>query len=281
MANHGHFVWYELTTTDPEAAKAFYTSVVGWGLRDASMPGAAYTLFTAGEASVGGVMGLPPDARRMGAQPRWIGYVGVDDVDATVEAITRLGGAVYVPPTDVPDVSRFAIVADPQQAPFALFKWLRPEAEPAAALKTPGHVGWHELFAANWQNAFAFYGALFGWQNVDADVGGIGAYQLFSAGGQTLGGMSTKPPTVPMAFWLYYFNVGDVDAAAQRVKANGGHVVEGPTDAPGGSAIVRCTDPQGAMFALIGASQPRVRGYFGPAAARDPGATRIYVPKKS
>lgn len=281
MANHGHFVWYELTTTDPEAAKAFYASVVGWGLRDASMPGAAYTLFTAGEASVGGVMGLPPDARRMGAQPRWIGYVGVDDVDATVERIARLGGAVYVPPTDVPDVSRFAIVADPQQAPFALFKWLRPEEAPAAALKTPGHVGWHELFAANWQSAFAFYSALFGWQKVEADVGGIGAYQLFSAGGQTLGGMATKPPSVPMAFWLYYFNVGDIDAAAERVKAQGGHVIEGPTDAPGGNAIARCTDPQGAMFALIGEGRRKVRGYFEPAAAQAPGATRFYVPKKS
>jgi hypothetical protein len=283
MANaHGHFVWYELTTTDAEAAKAFYTNVVGWGTRDASMPGAAYTLFTAGEAAVGGLMGLPAEARRMGAQPRWIGYVGVDDVDATVAQIKRLGGAVYVPPTDVPDVSRFSIVADPQMTAFALFKWRRAEdRQQPDALKTPGHVGWHELFAANWEKAFAFYGELFGWQKVDADVGGIGTYQLFSAGGQTIGGMSTKPPSVPMTFWLYYFNVGNIEDAAERVKALGGQILEGPVEVPGGNWIVRCMDPQGAVFALSGEGAKKVRGYFEPTAADDPAATRFYVPKKA
>jgi uncharacterized protein len=280
---HGHFIWYELTTTDAEAAKAFYASVVGWGTRDASMPGAAYTLLTAGAASVGGLIGLPAEARRMGAQPRWTGYVGVDDVDATVARLKALGGAVYVPPTDVPDVSRFAIVADPQMATFALFKWLQPEDQPqtGALLKAPGHVGWHELAASNWQKAFAFYSALFGWTKVDADIGGIGTYQLFAAGGQTVGGMSTKPPSVPMTFWLYYFNVDNIEVAAERVKAGGGQVLEGPSEAPGGSWIARCVDPQGAMFALTGAGPRKVRGYFEPAAARDPGAARFYVPKKS
>ena len=70
VSAHGCFVWYELTTTDADAAKAFYTDVVGWGLRDASMPGAAYTLFTAGEIAVAGLTGLPAEARRLGAQPR-------------------------------------------------------------------------------------------------------------------------------------------------------------------------------------------------------------------
>ena len=83
--SHGRFVWYELMTTDMEAAKAFYAKVVGWGTQDASMPGMAYTLFTVGGASVGGLMGLPEGARKTGAEPRWLGYVGVNDVDATAE----------------------------------------------------------------------------------------------------------------------------------------------------------------------------------------------------
>ena len=87
VSSHGCFVWYELTTTDAEAAKAFYADVVGWGLRDASMPGAAYTLFTAGEDPVAGLTGLPAEARKMGAQPRWMGYVGVDDVDAATDRL--------------------------------------------------------------------------------------------------------------------------------------------------------------------------------------------------
>ena len=73
--SHGRFVWYELMTPDIEAASAFYVNVVGWGTRDASMPKLAYTLFTIGGASVGGLINLPEDARKMGAEPRWIGYV--------------------------------------------------------------------------------------------------------------------------------------------------------------------------------------------------------------
>jgi hypothetical protein len=213
-------------------------------------------------------MGLPAEARKMGAQPRWTGYVGVDDVDAATDRLKRLGGAVYVPPTDVPDVSRFSVVADPQAATLALVKWLNPGQEQPVAPTSLGHVGWHALSAVDWQKAFAFYGELFGWQKVDADVVGIGTYQLFSAAGQTIGSMSTKPPAVPMPFWLYYFNVGDIDAAVERVKA------------PGDKRIARCTDPQDAMFALTGSGRSKTIGYFGPVAADDPAATRLFVPKK-
>jgi uncharacterized protein len=280
VRSHGCFVWYELTTTDAEAAKAFYTDVVGWGMRDASMPGTAYTLFTAGEVAVAGLTGLPAEARKMGAQPRWTGYVGVGDVDDTTDQLRRLGGTVYVPPTDVPDVSRFSIVADPQAATLALVRWLNPDEQQPAAPSLPGHVGWHELSAVDWEQAFAFYGELFGWQKVDADFGGIGTYLIFSAGGHSIGGMFTKPPTVPMPFWLYYFNVGDIDAAAKRVKAGGGRILEGPLEARGGNRIVRCADPQGAMFALRAGRHEAV-GYFGRAAADDPAATRLFVPKKT
>jgi predicted enzyme related to lactoylglutathione lyase len=187
---------------------------------------------------------------------------------------------VYVPPTDVPDVSRFSIVADPQAATLALVKWLNPGQEQPAAPTSPGHVGWHELSAVDWEKAFAFYVELFGWQKVDADFGESGTYLLFSAGGHSIGGMFTKPPTVPMPFWLYYFNVGDLDAAAKRVKAGGGKILEGPIEARGGNRIARCTDPQGAMFALR-AGRPNPVGYFGRAAADDPAATRLFVPKKA
>ena len=117
----GRFVWYELMAGDTEAAKAFYTKVVGWGTQDGPVPGMAYTMFTTGQMPVGGMMAQPEDARKMGAPPSWIGYVAVDDVDATAERIKRLGGAVHVPPTDIPNVGRFSVVADPQSAVFALF----------------------------------------------------------------------------------------------------------------------------------------------------------------
>ena len=180
--SHGHFVWYELMTTDMEAAKAFYADVVGWGTQDVSTPGMAYTLFTAGGASVSGLMDLPEDARTSGLRPSWIGYVGVNDVDAAAERIKELGGAVHVPPTDIPNISRFSIAVDPQMATIALFKWLNGGQEQPTELDAPGRVGWHELLAADWEQAWTFYRELFGWQKADADTGAVGTYQLFSAG---------------------------------------------------------------------------------------------------
>ena len=260
MANsHGRFIWYQLLTTDVEAAKAFYAEVVGWGRRDASAPGMPYTLFTAGEASVAGLMGLSEDATKMGARPSWLGYVGVDDVDATADRIQRLGGVVRIPPMDIRDVSRFSIVADPQMATVGLFKGVKPRHEQVVDPRTPGRVGWHELLAADWEQAWPFYGELFGWQKAEANVGAMGEYQQFSAGGQTIGGMMNKPPTVLDSCWLYYFNVGDIDAAVKRVKAGGGQVLRGPTEVLDGNWIVQCADPQGAMFALVG---HRGLGYF-------------------
>ena len=121
----------------------------------------------------------------------------------------------YVPPTSVPGISRFSVVADPQQATFVLCKWLQPGEEKPADPSAAGRVGWHELLAANWERAFPFYSALFGWQRADTDSEAMSTYQQFSAGGQTIGGMYTKPASVPMPFWLYYFNSNDVDAAAK------------------------------------------------------------------
>jgi predicted enzyme related to lactoylglutathione lyase len=259
---HGRFVWYELVTTDVAAAKLFYAKVVGWGTQDASTPGPAYTFFTVGKTSASGLIDLPEDARKMGATPGWIGYVGVNDVDAAVDRIKRLGGAVHVPPTDIPDISRFSVVADPQMATLALVKWLKPGQQQPAELGEPGRVGWHELLAADWEKAFAFYRELFDWQKADADISPIGTYQLFSAGGQTIGGMYTKPSMVPVPFWLYYFNIGDIHLAAERVKAGGGQILEGPLEVLGGSWVARCTDPQGAMFALAGKRSRNAIGYF-------------------
>jgi predicted enzyme related to lactoylglutathione lyase len=249
----GRFVWYELMASDTEAAKAFYTQVVGWGTQDGPVPGMAYTMFTTGQMPVGGMMAQPEDARKMGAPPSWIGYVAVDDVDATAERIKRLGGAVHVPPTDIPNVGRFSVVADPQSAVFALFNSPNTCDAPLPEPGTPGHVGWHELSAADWQKAFAFYSELFGWQKADAmDMGAMGTYQIFSVGGQPAGGMMNKPAMVPVPNWLYYINVADFDAAVDRVKTGGGQILNGPMQVPGGDWIIQGKDPQGAMFALVG-----------------------------
>lgn len=250
---HGKFVWYELMTTDTAAATAFYRSVVGWGATEAPMPDMIYTLLTAGEAQIGGLMPIPKAAADMGARPGWIGYVAVGDVDVATGQVKQDGGAVYRAPDNIPGVGRFAIVADPQGAAFALFKGAGEPDAPPPAPDTPGHIGWHELHTSDREAAVAFYAKQFGWTKSDAlDMGPMGVYQLFAWNGETIGGMMTKMEASMPSFWLYYFNVDDIDAAEARVKAAGGQVANGPQQVPGGSWILQAFDPQGAMFALVG-----------------------------
>jgi predicted enzyme related to lactoylglutathione lyase len=215
------------------------------------MPAQSYTLLGPGEIHVAGLMPIPQDARDVGARPGWIGYIGVDDVDGYAKRVKDKGGAIHREPADIPGVGRFAIAADPQGIMFALFKGAGTP-PPAVAAGTPGHAGWHELHAVDGVKAFEFYSDMFGWTKADAmPMGEMGVYQLFAVDGVPVGGMMTKMPQSPAPFWIYYFNVPEIGAAEARVKSGGGQIINGPMQVPGGSWIVQCLDPQGAMFALV------------------------------
>jgi predicted enzyme related to lactoylglutathione lyase len=246
------FVWYELMTTDLGAAEAFYRQAIGWTIADAGMPDLKYSIASAGGRGVAGMMTLPPEVRALGVPPNWTGYIGVADVDAWAERIRAAGGTIHHPPTDIPGVGRFAVVADPQGAAFALYKGNSDDEMPPAT-NAPGTMGWHELYASDLDAAWAFYSAMFGWTKGEAiDMGPMGVYQLFvGPGSHAIGGMMKRPPEVPAACWLYYVNVEAIDAAMARVLAGGGRVLMGPQQVPGGSWIAQCTDPQGAMFAMV------------------------------
>ena len=250
--SHGSFVWYELMTTDAKAAEAFYRDVVGWQTRDAGMPGMAYTLLEVAGAAVAGLMTLPAEAAQSGARPGWIGYVAVDDVDAAAKSFAAAGGTIHRAPDDIPGIGRFAVAADPQGAVICLFRGDGDMGPPAPPAGTPGTIGWHELMAIDWQPAFDFYAAQFGWTKAEAhDMGPMGLYQIFAKDGEAVGGMMTKPAEVPVAYWGYYFNTEAIDAAAARVTAAGGKILFGPMEVPGGSWVVQGLDPQGAVFALV------------------------------
>ncbi len=249
---HGKFCWYELMTTDADAAARFYTAVVGWAAVDSGMTGHRYTLLQVAGQSVGGLMALPPEAAAGGARPGWVGYVAVDDVDAHAVRLTQAGGQVCKPAEDIPGVGRFAVVADPHGAVFCLFKDAAGGDMPApAAPGTPGRVGWHELHAGALAAEWPFYESLFGWKKTDAlDMGPMGVYQLWD-NGRNQGGMMTKSAEMPASAWLYYVNTDAADAAVARIEAGGGRVLMGPQEVPGGSWIVQALDPQGAHFALV------------------------------
>ena len=251
---HSSFIWYELMTSDQKAAEAFYHAVVGWEMADAGQPDMRYTVASSGARGVGGVMTLPAEACEAGAKPGWIGYIGVADADAAAKRIAESGGSIQRPPADIPNVGRFAVVADPGGAAFMLLTPLPREQEPPLVEPaTPGHVGWHELYAGNGQEAaFAFYSGHFGWTTIEMlDMGPMGKYRIFGAGGAPIGGMMDKPADAPLPAWTFYFNVDGIDAAMERIQTHGGRVLMGPQQVPGGSWIVQALDPQGASFALV------------------------------
>ena len=249
--NHRHFVWYELMTTDVAGAGAFYTEVIGWRAQDASTSHLPYTLLTSGDVEIGGLMGLPEEATKKGAMPRWMGYVGVNDVAVVADQIRRLGGRVYVPPTKT-NIGRISVVADLEMATLGLIDEVQPQQDEFRGLDQPARVGWCELLAAKPDKAFAFYNTLFGWQREEAEAGAMDSYQLLLAGNQTIGGIFAKREREPVSFWLYYFNVDDIDAATKRLKDAGGRIFEGPVEVPGDTWVARCVDPQGATFAIQG-----------------------------
>lgn len=248
------FIWYELTTSDPDAAEAFYRTVVGWNTADAGQPGTRYTILSAGERGVGGVTPLSAEAARAGARPGWLGYVAVPDTDGVAKRIVEAGGAIHDGPADIPDVGRSAVVADPGGAVFMLLTPL-PRADAPAPVEpsTPGLVSWHELYAGNGQEAaFAFYSEQFGWETAELmDMGPMGQYRIFAADGVPLGGMMDKPEEAPASAWSFYVNVDGLDAAVARIVGSGGQVLMGPHEVPGGSWIVQALDPQGVAFALV------------------------------
>ncbi len=257
MANA--FVWYDVMTTDVEAAEKFYSSVMGWKTKDSGMTGAVYKLILNGDVLVGGIMPIPEDAKAMGVPPAWMGYIGVSDVDEYAKKVKAAGGMIHREPTDIPGVGRFAVAADPHGAGFILFQGNSDAAPAPVPFMAKGHIGWKELHAGDREEAAAFYSKLFGWTKDTAnDMGGGEAnggfvYQTLKSGGEMADiGMMTKMPSMPMPAWAYYLSVGDIDAGVKRVKDNGGEVLMDVMQVPGGVWIAPCKDPQGAQFNLIG-----------------------------
>lgn len=254
MANlHGDFVWYELLTSDPDAAAKFYGAVIGWQVRDSGQSGTDYRLFSIDGFDIGGLMALPPGATAMGMRPAWLGYIGVDDVDASVAKIIAAGGALHMPATDIPGVGRFAMLADPQGAIFYVMRGSVDGTSTAFASEELGHCGWNELSASDPVAALEFYQAQFGWVKGDVmPIGEIGDYQFIQQGSVTIGAMMRRQSEASPPMWLFYFRVADIDAASERVRVAGGQILHGPSEVPGGQYVVLGADPQQALFALIG-----------------------------
>jgi predicted enzyme related to lactoylglutathione lyase len=114
--------WFELATSDTKAAGKFYSGVFGWGLDTQAMGAMNYTMLKVGKESVAGVMALTPEMKKGNVPPNWLPYIRVEDSDGTAKKATSLGGKVLHGPMDVPNVGRFAVLADPTGAAFAVIR---------------------------------------------------------------------------------------------------------------------------------------------------------------
>ena len=284
MANHhGDFIWYELMTTDQAAAERFYTPMLGW-----TMSGdPSYRHIEGSDGGVGGMLTITPEMTAGGARPAWIGYVAVDDVDKMVASIEDGGGSVTWPANDMEGVGRIALVADPQGAPFYVIRPTPPADRPDRESHAfsydkprPGHCAWNELSTSDPEAAKHFYGQRFGWVKdgemdmpVLSDAAGgveggpLGKYEFLRHTGRApegspmgqgmLGAVMPSMPQMPVSAWTFYFRVADIDAAAGHIAAQGGAIVQEPTEIPGGEFSLVAIDPQGAHFGLVG---PRKEG---------------------
>ena len=252
---HGSWIWYELMTPDAQASRAFYAGVVGWTIdADSMMPGAVeYRLIHGPETEAGGMLTLSADMLANGAKPGWIGYLGVDDVDAAVDRLQALGGAVHMQATDAPGVGRMAMVADPQGVPFYVMRGASDEASRAYGRMATGHVSWNELQTSDAAAGFAFYHALFGWQKAGGMPMPWGEYSFLrtAADEEVFGAMMPREKEDHPTGWTFYFRVPDIEAAHAKVKELGGNPLSDPMEVPGGERVFHAADPHGAVFGLV------------------------------
>ena len=246
----GRPVWYELMTTDPAAAEKFYRTVVGWTAMPFEGSPEPYTIFKRkGDVNVAGLMKRPEG---MHMPPFWAMYVAVPKFEEAVAHIKRLGGGELSPAMDIPTVGRIQMLKDPQGAAFYIIQPASSEERPENAPE-PGEGSWHELMTTDAEAAMKFYTEVFGWKASETmDMGEMGKYHMFNRPQGMIGGMMNKPPEMADAppFWGIYFLVTDIDAAVERIKANGGQILNGPMEVPGGDRVLNAMDPQGAAFSL-------------------------------
>lgn len=257
---HGLFTWVDLATPDPQAAKSFYSSVFEWTGEDQVDENGdyIYTLLYRDGLNVAGLGGLQAE----GMPSAWSSYVGVDDVDAVVGLVAPAGGQVIMPPMDVMDTGRMAIVVDPTGAVLGL--WQPGTHKGAELFGAHGAFSWNELATRDVEAAMAFYGAILPWRfeqqgdsdywliAMDTKVTGQGlADDQFNGGIMPIAADAAQQ--VP-AHWAVYFTVDSADEAVAAAQAAGGTILRDPFATEFGK-IAAVSDPFGASFMVIDPSQ--------------------------
>lgn len=245
-------VWFDLSTSNLEAAKALYGELFGWTFVDSGPEMGHYTMaFRNGQPAAAIAPKMPGQEQ---APTVWTVYLGVSDADATAAAIVAHGGSMMVPPMDVPGNGRMAIALDRGGAAFGLW-----QAGGFAGARVEGEHGsmcWAEVASPEPANA-AFYEAVFGLTAHKLDAPGVDYWTLHQAGVEeaVAGAMLMSGAGwegVP-AHWLAYFSVANLDDANAIWQKHGGKIIRGPMPSAYGRIMI-VQDPQGAVLAYMSAS---------------------------
>lgn len=242
----GHFVWHDHASDDPDAATAFYTQLLGWQLELWKPGEMEYPMIKNGDTHQGGFV-----KPQMEMQPHWTGYVVVEDVNATVGRAEAIGGTVHLPPTDIPEVGRFAVLADPQGAAFAVIQQFGDGPGQPERPAPKGAFAWDELLTTDIEAAKSFYGHVLGWTAETWPIGET-PYNLFKTDGRDAAGLMAVPPGVDARpRWMTYIAVDDIDLTVAGAEELGATVYMGPDDIPEVGRIAVLADPAGAAFGLF------------------------------
>jgi uncharacterized protein len=241
-------VWVDLSSSDPEASRAFYSKLFGWKVE--ASPDPQYGGYAVAQLDGKDVAGIGPK-QSPEAPTAWMIYIGTSDAENLATTVTAAGGTVVAPAFDVAGQGRMAVFQDPSGAFISAWQ---PKAMSGFQANGPSSFGWAELNARGIEKAIPFYEKVFGWTHRTIGMGeGAPAYTEFQLGGESLAGGMEMNPMVPAevpSYWMAYFAVEDVDRSFARATEAGGREMMAPQDFPGGRfAIV--TDPQGATFGLL------------------------------
>jgi predicted enzyme related to lactoylglutathione lyase len=247
----GSFCWIELATTDQEAAKDFYSSLFGWSPQDSPIgPSEFYTIFKLDGRDAAAGYTLRADQRAQGVPPNWMIYIAVDSADQTAAKAKQLGGTVVMPPFDVMDLGRMAVIQDPTGAHFCV--WQAAKNTGIGIAHVAGTLCWADLSTPDAKRASEFYSGLFGWQ-IMADEKDKSGYLHIKNGEHFIGGVppsAHRQPGVP-PHWLPYFWVDYVDASAATAKQLGARLYVDPMTIENVGRMAVIADPQGAVFAIF------------------------------
>ena len=242
----GTFCWVDLSTSDADGAKDFYSGLFGWEFEDNEIPGGS--VYTMCQVRGDTVAAIIQQDQHLG---HWNSYVSVASVDETTARAKELGVTVLEEPFDVMEAGRMAVFADPGGATFCA--WEAGKHIGAGRVNDIGCLGWNELQTPNPDTASDLYSRLFDWSVERMEHDGTTVYVLVkNSAGRTNGGIMpiVEGQDDTLSHWLPYFVVTSCDEAVAHIEELGGELLAGPME-PGAGKIAVTRDPQGAVFAVF------------------------------